>query len=245
MYNSTTIIYDEIVKAEQNVQKALSVAEDFPPFYFDGYNEQLTHDLNDAQLTLSNARNFIVLGSAFNVTTEPDAEQNAKKHKQNNDALDDERAEDLNEIYYNGAYKEQLTHIAKKQIAPNRITYYIIDSDDNICWFGDNIDTAVATFRRYKNGLIEEDDAEEDNDVTYILTSGKDNIYYNGLMIDFDEVIERFINFKMFNENDELYGDMNELLLNVRDTVREYRTLDIDERINGYKRGKITVRLCG
>ena len=239
---ATKTIYTALIETSAALDKAITLSEDFPPFYFDGNNAQLTADLEKAKLLIENARDQIATGSVLGETTEPVYEWNITQYSRNGGTLkDDIQPEDLQSHYYYGLYKDGLKRIIDRSIHPNQITYFI-QADNNVVWEGCNIETANSILNQYQNG-DEQYDTENDEPVEYTLTSAVMEVYHNGLLIDFDDLLNRAVDYAFTNEPDYIYGNVDKFLLRVRDMVKAFDDQDATDRIKGVHKNNITIRL--
>lgn len=230
--SNTAFIYNELLQISGDLAKTITAVEDFPPYNYDGNNEQLAHDLNQAKKTIDNARRYIATASALTETTEPVNNWNVNEYMRAGGSLFDAQTDELQFYYMDGTYTERVRNIIKKDIHPDEITYFIHDENKNIVWEGFTATDAQAALKElepYGDG--------------FQIRSAKQTFYYNGLMVDFDDVLNRAVDYAITNTNDDIYGNVAEFIVICRKAARAFTAAEITERITGITDGPLTVKL--
>jgi len=230
--SNTAYIYNELLTITGTLEKLINAVEDFPPYNYDGSNEQLTHDLNQAKRVIDGARRQISTASALAETTEPVNNWNVNEYMRAGGSLFQAQTDDLPFYYIDGAYTETIRNIIKKDIRPDEITYYIQDKDNNVIWEGFTATEGIAALK----------DIDPDGE-TFHLTGAKQTYYYNGVMVDFDDVVNRAVDFAITHTDDDTYGDVTAFITNCRKAAREFYAASISDRINGITDGELTIML--
>lgn len=229
--SNTAFIYNELLQISGDLEKTINTVEDFPPYNDDGNNEQLAYDLNQAKRAIDNARRTIAAASALGETTEPVNNWNINEYRRAGGSLFDTQADELQFYYFDGVYADRVSDIIKKEIRPDTITYYICDKNKNVVWEGLTASSAQAALKEMdrRDGLE--------------IHSAKQTYYYNGLLVDFDDVITRAVDFTITQTDDAIYGNVVQFVLNCRKAAQDFNDADITERIKGVEDGPITIKL--